>query len=331
MTEKFANNATTTLSAAIETPTATSCTVTDASAFPASGSFRIKIDGEILIVTGVAGSTFTVTRGAEGTVAASHDSGADVVHLLTKGGLEARVANRFVSDIYANKPAAGVRGRLFLPTDGLFLEYDDGAAWHKYGPYKRFKAPPQTGWEWVNQGNATATFVGGALVLEDPDLDTIAPELRLYVRSLMPGVQSVVAAFAYNGAASMNGPKCGFVSRCTGGTTDYGNFTTWGLRFWQTSTYPFLENVNYYSPTASESTPTADNRTLWPLWRVFWVKFSWEGNYKRWYWSTDGVNWIKWGELTFDSANAPNQHGIFIDPLSNNNRISLTLLHWEES
>ena len=139
MTERFSNQAVTTLSAAITTTTATSCTVTDATTFPTAGNFRIKIDGEILIVTAVAGSAFTITRGAEGTAAATHASGASVIHLLTKGSMEARVANRFISDLYANKPAAGVKGRLFLPTDGLFLEYDDGAAWHQYGPYRRLK------------------------------------------------------------------------------------------------------------------------------------------------------------------------------------------------
>ena len=49
-------NAVTTLSAAITTTTATSCTVTDATTFPATGNFRIKIDAEILLVTGVAGT-----------------------------------------------------------------------------------------------------------------------------------------------------------------------------------------------------------------------------------------------------------------------------------
>lgn len=126
MTERFSNQAVTTLSAAITTTAAASCTVTDATTFPTAGNFRIKIDAEILIVTAVAGSTFTVTRGAEGTTAATHASGASVIHLLTKGSMEARVANRFISDLYANKPAAGVKGRLFLPSDGLFLEYDDG-------------------------------------------------------------------------------------------------------------------------------------------------------------------------------------------------------------
>ena len=330
MTEKFSNNAVNTLSAAITTTTATSCTVTDATGFPTSGNFRIKIDGEILIVTGVAGSTFTVTRGAEGTVAATHASGATVIHLLTKGGLEARVANRFLSDLYANKPAAGVKGRLFLPSDGLFLEYDDGAAWHQYGPFRRLKAPPQTGWSWVNQGNATATFNGGALQLEDPDMDATSPQLRLYVRGLAAGATSVAAAFTYNGAASMNGPRAGFCARCVGGTDD-GNFSTWGIREWQTSSYPFLEHLHYTSPTALEATPSIDGRTLWPSLRMFWVKFSWEGYYKRWYYSVDGVNWVKWYEDTFTSYNTPSQFGIFIDPLNNANKIALTLHHWEES
>lgn len=223
-----------------------------------------------------------------------------------------------------------MKGRLFLPTDGLFLEYDDGAAWHKYGPFRRFKAPPQTGWQWVNQGSATVTFSGGALVLEDPVLDSVDPELRLYIRSLMPGVTSVVAAFAYNGAATMNGPRCGIVSRDVGGTDD-GNFTTWGIRQWQTSTYPFLDALHYLSPTSLEATPLYDNRVLWPMLRAFWVKFAWEGNYKRWYWSTDGVNWVKWGEDSFGQYNTPSQVGVYIDSKQNNNKISLTLLHWEES
>jgi hypothetical protein len=330
MTEKFSNKAATTLSAAITTVTATSCTVTDATAFPASGNFRIKIDGEILIVTAVAGATFTVTRGAEGTTAATHASGSDVIHLLTKGSLEARIANRFISDLYANKPAAGVRGRLFLPSDGLFLEYDDGAAWRQYGPYRRLKAPPQTGWSWVNQGNATATFTGSALLLEDPDLDANSPQLRLYVRGLAAASTNVVAAFAYHGAASMTGPKAGFCARCAGGTDD-GNLTTMGIRETASSSYPLLEYVHYTSPTAVEATPSGDGRVLWPSWRVYWVKFSWEGNYKRWYYSNDGVNWIRWFEDTYTGYNTPSQFGLFIDPLNNVQKISLSLIHWEES
>jgi len=330
MIEKFANFAVTTLSAAIGTTAAATCSVTDPFSFPTSGGFRIKIDEEILIVTAVAGNVFTVTRGAEGTVAVTHASGARVIHLLTKGGLEARVANRFISDIYDNKPAAGVKGRLFLPTDGQFLEYDDGAAWRKYGPYKRLKAPPQIGWSWVNQGNATATFVGSALMLEDPDADATNPQLRLYVRSLGIGATSLITAFAFNGIGS-DIPGMGICARCVGGTDD-GNFTAWGLRLQTSPSNPmlFLAFKNYTSPTAVESTPSIDGHQLLPL-RLCWTKYSWEGYYKRWYWSMDGVNWIKFWEDTFTSYNSPSQFGIWIDPVNNNQRVSLSLVHWEES
>lgn len=330
MTEKFSNFAVNTLAAAIATTTATSCALTDAHSFPTSGSFRIKIDDEILIVTAVAGNTFTATRGAEGTVAVTHASGALVRHLLTKGGLEARVANRFLSDLYDNKPAAGVKGRLFLPTDGQFLEYDDGAAWHKYGPYKRLKAPPQTGWSWINQGNATATFVGSALLLEDPDLDATNPQLRLYVRSLGIGATSLTAAFTYNGIGT-DTPIMGICARCVGGSDD-GNFTGWGLRLQASPSNPmlFLHYKHYTSATAVESTPSMDGHQVFPL-RLFWLKFAWEGNYKRWYWSMDGVNWIKWGEDSFGTYNTPSQFGVFIDPVNNAQKVSLSLVHWEEN
>ena len=106
MAETFSNQAVTTLSAAITTTTATSCTVTDASTFPTTGNFRIKIDSEILLVTAVATNTFTDHARPGGHDRATHASGATVIHLLTKGGMEARVANRFISDLYANKPAA---------------------------------------------------------------------------------------------------------------------------------------------------------------------------------------------------------------------------------
>ena len=104
-----------------------------------------------------------------------------MIHLFTKGGLEARVANRFLSDTYANKPAAGVKGRLFLPTDGLLLGV---RRWFclasDTGRSGGLKAPPQTGWSMGQSGQRHGDLQRrGALVLEDPVLDSNSPELRL--------------------------------------------------------------------------------------------------------------------------------------------------------
>lgn len=69
----------TTLSAAITTTGATSISVTSASGFPGSGNYAIQIDSEVLLVTGGQGTTtWTVTRGYNGSAAATHSNGATV-------------------------------------------------------------------------------------------------------------------------------------------------------------------------------------------------------------------------------------------------------------
>lgn len=88
--ENLVNDFSTTLNGAI-TNTATSLVVASATGAPAP-NFRIRIDNEIMLVTAVAGTTWTVSRGQEGTTAAAHSSGATVAHVLTKGGLDAYLA-----------------------------------------------------------------------------------------------------------------------------------------------------------------------------------------------------------------------------------------------
>jgi hypothetical protein len=104
MPEKFSNNAQTTLTAAITSGAATSLTVASATAFPSSGNFRILIDSEIMLVTGVSGTTWTVTRAVEAvagvTAAATHANGATVTHMLTAGALAAAaIGGAFPGDL----------------------------------------------------------------------------------------------------------------------------------------------------------------------------------------------------------------------------------------
>lgn len=86
MTERFANNASTTLNGSINNST-TTVVVSSAVGFPTSGNFRILVDSELMLVTAVSGNTFTVTRAIESTGAASHTSGVNITHIITAGGL----------------------------------------------------------------------------------------------------------------------------------------------------------------------------------------------------------------------------------------------------
>jgi hypothetical protein len=87
MSEQYADSAQTTLNGAI-TSAQTTLTVASAAGLPSVAPFRILIDNELMIVTAGAGTTtWTVTRGAEGTTAAAHSNGATVTQVLTAQGL----------------------------------------------------------------------------------------------------------------------------------------------------------------------------------------------------------------------------------------------------
>lgn len=89
--EKFANSATSTL-VNILSQSDTTFAVHSATGFPNSGNFRCLIDSELVLVTGVSGTTFTCTRSIESTTAATHAANASVIAVMTAGGLATAIA-----------------------------------------------------------------------------------------------------------------------------------------------------------------------------------------------------------------------------------------------
>ena len=66
----------------------TTVDVASATGFPTLAQYRARIDDEIVLITGGAGTTtWTISRGQEGTVAASHADGAAITHVLTAGAI----------------------------------------------------------------------------------------------------------------------------------------------------------------------------------------------------------------------------------------------------
>jgi len=85
--EQFENDSQTTLNGAVTSGDST-ITVADGTQFPSNGDFRILVDSELMLCTGVSGNTLTVTRGLEGTTAAAHSSGVAVYQVVSRGGLQ---------------------------------------------------------------------------------------------------------------------------------------------------------------------------------------------------------------------------------------------------
>jgi hypothetical protein len=109
--EQFANKAITTLAANINDST-TDITVASATGFPSTVQYRITINSEIMLVTAGAGTTtWTVTRGAESTVAAAHTSGDAVSHVLTAESMDKAVTDIVLGDTgsYDGTSISGVK------------------------------------------------------------------------------------------------------------------------------------------------------------------------------------------------------------------------------
>lgn len=88
------NFAQTALAAAITGTVGTSITVASSVTFPAV-PFIASIDTEAMLVTVVAGTTWTVTRGYEGSTAATHSNGASVYHDWSAGEADTALGGKY--------------------------------------------------------------------------------------------------------------------------------------------------------------------------------------------------------------------------------------------
>lgn len=175
-TEKLNNRAQTTLNGGVNNST-TTVAVTSATGFPTTGNFRILVDSEIMLVTSVSGNNFTVTRAQEGTTGAVHADLATCSHVITAASMP--LLNH-LADANANRPAAGVAGRMFMPTDGGYLWRDNGSAWdcwaYGIGP---FTPPVSTFTNWMNQGT------NGSVVTDDNTLTLVCTGAQVASENLI--------------------------------------------------------------------------------------------------------------------------------------------------
>lgn len=97
----------------------TTLDVASAVAFPSSGQYRILIGSEYLLVTAGAGTiTWTVTRGVEGSTAASHTAGAPIYGVLTAAALTRWPRSMTTLGDVEYLGASGTPTRLGAPSDG---------------------------------------------------------------------------------------------------------------------------------------------------------------------------------------------------------------------
>ncbi len=150
----------------------TSLVVASAVSFPTSGEFYVLIDSELILVTGVSGTTFTGTRAQDGTVAASHLNNATVSHVATKAFFFKFREDNYQSGTYASLSTPAIDGRFGLTNDSVHLIQDRSSVINHRGPIHKM-TPPQLGnFSWHNQDAATANNNNVFLHLTSPSNNT---------------------------------------------------------------------------------------------------------------------------------------------------------------
>jgi len=317
--ELFANNADTTLNGGISN-SATSLIVASSSLFPPTGNFRVLIGSEVLLVTGVSGNTWTVTRGIESTTAVAHSNGERIDHIITEGALLKLKEDVIVTDTYANRPVNSVKGigRLFLPTDSLYLQRDTGSAWASFGPIWPIFPPDLTSFTWINQGDASVINDKGYIFMRAPKSAT--DNIRIQKKSIPSSPYTITLGFV-PGFIPLNSLHVGLVLRESGSsklitfTLQYNNGYTLGVYGW---TNPTAFNTSYLQIPF-----------YYPQW--LFMRIVDDNTLIHYQISTDGFNFIEAFSHSRTAFLTANECGFYIDPINPNYDVGVTIFGWVES
>lgn len=181
--QQLSNFATTQLNGAISNSD-TSIVVDNGGVFPASGDFYVLIESEIILVTARSSNTLTVTRGQDGTTAASHADDSLIKLTLSRAAIEAYFGERIQSGGYASRPSTARKGWQYFANDvNLAWDYD-GTNWNLihpcFVPYAN--RVNLSSWTAVNLGTSTWTDINGVMSVQVPAGTT--SNIRLYHKSL---------------------------------------------------------------------------------------------------------------------------------------------------
>ncbi len=194
MPEQFANHPGTVLSAAITSTTRpVTFSVASVANLPTQGNFRVLIDAEIFLITNISGTTLTGSN-AEGTTAATHASGANVLHILTAGALvqaEADAINSLLTGGGVFSGTVTFGGSVYFGTNQFWLQ-NTGTAFY-------FNAYFGGGWNQtanISATNGLWTFQQ-AVTFSNSSLVTFGTGWTSYTPTITPSGSMTVSGITY--------------------------------------------------------------------------------------------------------------------------------------
>ena len=146
---------------------------------------------------------------------------------------------------YASRQAAAKAGRLYLPSDGFYLERDTGAAWAPWGPIFPMTPPVAGDFAWINQGGASVDATYGGIYLLAPAGAGDSFHIQKKAAPATPYTVTVAFLTHFHGAnyqqvgmvlrQSSDGKLVAFVLSYNGGfrlsVDKFTNATTWSANY----------------------------------------------------------------------------------------------------
>lgn len=309
--EQYANKPQTTLSAAITGTGSTSCTVTSGATFPSSGTFRVLIDTEIIKVTGVSGTTWTIARGDGGTTAATHGNGSTIYGIVTKESLDALVSILGNGTEVSNRRVLNIIGGYVADNSGSSrADIDVGS------PFETAYTKPSASFVWVNQGTASVTTNSrGAIFVRAPAAGGNAPR----------GYMIAVPATPYTITAKLVG-SCYDV--------DYNGFgigwaDTGNSKFHAAVCYKNNIQVNRLTYSAYSSTDGTANAGL--VSQYYWFQAVDNGTNRSIKISIDGENWMDVWSGANTTWITPTHVGVYVESNNGTYDAAALLASWKQT
>jgi hypothetical protein len=327
MPERFANKAFTTLNEASgidDNTNPVTFTVSNPAAFPASGNFRVKIDEEILLVTSVAGSDFTATRGVEGSPITEHYNGAGIRHIVTAGGLTQAFNDRFLSGTYASLPPAGFAGRKYYCTDSPYTLIDNGVDWLHFVNHCLVEPPVLADFTWENQSTATAVDTYGGVYMENMDSSRAnSHNLNMLLQTVPNTPYSIVLGYIPKWDWEVFGLNGGALRNSTNGKISAVRTST------ETNMNLHLVVEHYNDPNTSTGLQYVyENDVYLGKRNPIYVKIEDDGTIRKFYYSTNPFNFpLLVGSYSNTTHMTTDQVGFY---LNNYNTVqSCHYIHWK--
>ena len=289
-------------------------------------SVRIRIDNELMQVTGTSGNTFTVVRGLEGTTAAAHVAGSSVYAVWTRSAILGHNADMVLEGTTPNLPAAGTAGRLYLPDSGNVLYRDNGTTWASWGPIFQVNTPPGSGsWTQVNITGNTA-HVTPAFTSGYPELSSTTGGTNNEAIGML-AMSAPATPYACEGMILYSTPP-GTGNR-HGGLIFYDSVSgkAVSLSITLTSGYAQIAIWAFSSPTSFNTGLTGPSTIDSACCR--YLRMTNDGSYLRFYCSGDGTNWALILASAVGSFVTPNMVGFYIDPAATSIPLTCRLIHWK--